>query len=120
MVGNQAGVDECFRHVRKGGRMTAFGVAPDNRLSIDYNNGIVFKGLQIHGINGPPHLRHLGTAWRNFLSSGRLDISPVITHMFSLEDFAEGFDAMMAVPRAAAAKWSSSPTQESWKRRRSA
>ena len=98
VVGNQPGVDECFRLVRKGGRMTAFGVAPDDRLSIDYNNGIVFKGLQIHGING----RRIFDTWyrvRNFLSSGRLDIAPVITHMLSLDDFAKGFDAMMAVPR---------------------
>lgn len=98
MAGNQEGVGECFRHLRKGGRMTAFGIAPENSLSIDYNNGIVFKGAQIHGING----RRMFDTWyrvRNFLASGRLDVSPIVTHMFPLEEFEQGFEAMMAVPR---------------------
>lgn len=101
MAGNQDGVTECFRQLRKGGRMTAFGLAPDNTLSIDYNNDIVFRGIQIHGISG----RRLFDTWyrvRNFLSSGRLDISPVITHMFALEDFELGFGEMTAQPRACA------------------
>jgi threonine 3-dehydrogenase len=101
MAGNQEAVTECFRHLRKGGRMSAFGLAPDNVLSIDYNNDIVFHGIKIYGISG----RRLFDTWyrvRNFLSSGRLDISPVITHMFALEDFELGFKEMTAQPRACA------------------
>ena len=31
---------------------TAFGIAAHSRCPVDDNNGIVFKGCQIHGING--------------------------------------------------------------------
>jgi threonine 3-dehydrogenase len=101
MAGNQKAVELCLRLARKGGRFSAFGVAPTENLSINYNNGIVFKGLQIHGING----RKMFDTWyrvRNFLASGRLDISPVVTDILPLERFTEGFDRLLAQSRTAA------------------
>jgi len=98
MVGSQDSVDDCFAMLRKAGRFTAFGVAAENRLPVDYNNGIVFKACQIHGING----RKIFDTWyrnRNLLASGRLDPTPVITNIFKLEDYADGFGAMMERPR---------------------
>jgi len=98
MAGSQQALDEGFQVLRKGGRFSAFGVSADPKPAIDYNNGIVFKGAQIHGISG----RRMFDTWyrnRNLLASGRLDISPVITHMFKLEDFKAGFDEMMTRPR---------------------
>ena len=87
--------------VRKAGRLTAFGIAPESPLPIDYNNGLVFKGCQIHGING----RKIFDTWyrnRNLLAAGRLDPRPVITNVFKLEDFAKGFDKMIERPRKSA------------------
>jgi len=101
MAGSAPALSEGFRMLRKGGRFSAFGVAAHAEMPIDYNNGIVFKGCQVHGING----RKMFDTWyrvRNLLSSGRLDIAPVITHAFRLEDFAQGFDKMIARPRQAA------------------
>ncbi len=101
MAGSPQALDEGFKYLRKGGRFTAFGVASGATAPIDYNNGIVFKGAQVHGING----RRMYDTWyrvRNFLSSGRLDIRPVITHMFTLDDFEIGFDAMLERPRKSA------------------
>jgi len=101
MVGSQDSVDDCFAMVRKAGRVSAFGVAAENRLPIDYNNGMVFKGCQIHGISG----RKIFDTWyrnRNLLASGRLDPTPVITNVFKLENFADGFGAMMERPRKSA------------------
>ena len=98
MAGSPQALDEGFKYLRKGGRFTAFGVAAGATAAIDYNNGIVFKGAQVHGING----RRMYDTWyrvRNFLASGRLDVAPVITHMFTLEDYAKGFDAMLERPR---------------------
>ena len=98
MAGNQAALDNAFGVVRKGGRLSAFGLSPEKSVSIDYNEGIVFKGIQVHGING----RRMFDTWyrvRNLLASGRLDISPVITHLMPLEDFEKGFEAMTTVPR---------------------
>jgi threonine 3-dehydrogenase len=101
MAGSPQSLTEGFKILRKGGRFTAFGVASGPSADIDYNNGIVFKGSQVHGING----RKMFDTWfrvRNFLASGRLDISPVVTHMFSLDDFEEGFRVMMERPRKSA------------------
>jgi len=101
MVGSQDSVDDCFAMVRKAGRLTAFGIAAKSPLPVDYNNGIVFKGCQIHGING----RKIFDTWyrnRNLLANGRLDPMPVITNVFLLGDFAEGFDKMIERPRKSA------------------
>ena len=101
MAGSNQALDEGFKMLRKGGRFTAFGVAGQATVPIDYNNGIVFKGCQVHGING----RKMFDTWyrvRNLLSSGRLDIAPVISHMFTLGDYQQGFEKMIERPRHAA------------------
>ena len=101
LTGSKQGIEEGFQMLRRGGRFTAFGIATQSTLQIDYNNGIVFKGAQIQGISG----RKIFDTWyrvRNFLSSGRLDISPVITHMFKLEEYEKGFQASLALPRRSA------------------
>ena len=101
MVGSQDSVDDCFACVRKAGRITAFGVASENTLPIQYNNGIVFKGCQIHGING----RKIFDTWyrnRNLLASKRLDPTPVITDVFPLSEFSTAFGKMIERPRKSA------------------
>lgn len=101
MAGSSQALEEGFKMLRKGGRFTAFGIAAESPTLVDYNNGIVFKGSQVHGING----RKMFDTWfrvRNFLASGRLDISPVITDMFHLSDFVKGFEQMMTRPRRSA------------------
>jgi threonine 3-dehydrogenase len=101
MAGSPQALEEGFKMLRKGGRFSAFGVAAESPTLLDYNNGIVFKGSQVHGING----RLMYDTWfrvRNLLASGRLDISPVITHMFLLSDFEKGFNEMMTRPRKSA------------------
>jgi len=101
MVGSQDSVDDCFASVRKAGRVSAFGIAPENTVPIQYNNGIVFKGCQIHGING----RKIFDTWyrnRNLLANGRLDPTPVITDILPLSEFASGFAKMLERPRTSA------------------
>ena len=101
MAGSPQALDEGFKYLRKGGRFTAFGVSAESPAAVDYNNGIVFKGAQVHGING----RKMYDTWfrvRNLLASKRLDIRPVITHMFLLEDYEDGFKEMMTRPRKSA------------------
>ena len=86
---------------RKGGRLTAFGVMSDATIPVDYNNGIVFRGAQVHGVNG----RKMWDTWlrvRNLLASGRLNLAPVITDLLPLDDYALGFEQMMKIPRTSA------------------
>lgn len=101
MAGVQQAVEEGFKMLRKGGRFTAFGVLSEPTMPIDYNNSIVFKGCQIHGISG----RKMFDTWyrvRNLLASKRLDISAVVTHKIALQDFEDGFQKMLEFPRRAA------------------
>jgi threonine 3-dehydrogenase len=96
MVGLQSVLDLGLELVRKGGRFSAFGL-PDGRLSIDLNNGVIFKGLRLYGING----RLMYETWlqvSQLLASGRLDIRPVVTHTLPLEEFRRGFELLAEVP----------------------
>jgi threonine 3-dehydrogenase len=97
MAGAQKAIEQAFKCVRKGGRVSAFGI-PSGPVELDWNSAVVFRGVTVYGING----RLMFDTWitvRNLLASGRLDISPVITHKLPLEDFAQGFDLMMTSPK---------------------
>ncbi len=94
LAGAPQAITEGFAMLRKGGRYSAFGVLSQPTMAIDYNDGIVFKGCQIHGISG----RKMFDTWyrvRNLLASKRLDVSPVVTHKMALEDFVSGFAQVM-------------------------
>ncbi|KPJ54129.1 L-threonine 3-dehydrogenase [candidate division TA06 bacterium DG_24] len=97
MAGTQVAIDQGFRLVRKGGRVSAFGVAA-GPVQLDLNNGVVFKGVTIYGING----RLMYDTWfkvANLLKYKRLDISPIVTHTLPLEEFEKGFSLMMTRPK---------------------
>ncbi|HUU46731.1 MAG TPA: L-threonine 3-dehydrogenase [Acidobacteriota bacterium] len=97
MAGNQKAIDAAFRCVRKGGRVSAFGI-PSGSVALDWNNAVVLRGVTVYGING----RLMFDTWitvRNLLASGRLDISPVVTHKLPLSDYAKGFDLMIKSPK---------------------
>lgn len=101
MSGAAPALNEGFKMLRKGGRFSAFGVMGQSEVMFDYNNGLVFKGAQIHGING----RKMFDTWyrvRNLLASGRLDLSPIVTDVLALGDYEAGFEKMMAIPRTSA------------------
>ncbi|MEW6686889.1 MAG: L-threonine 3-dehydrogenase [Candidatus Edwardsbacteria bacterium] len=97
MAGAQKAIEQGLKVVRKGGRFCAFGLPPGN-ITIDINNGIVFKGLTLYGING----RLMFDTWikvTNLLKYKKIDISPIITHKLPLEKFEEGFSLMMKSPK---------------------
>ena len=60
-------------------------------MAIDWNE-VIFKGLSIKGIYG----REMFETWykmSSMLQSG-LDLSPIITHRFGIDDYLEAFDLM--------------------------
>jgi len=66
-------------------------MGPPTDVAVDWNQ-VIFKGLTIKGIYG----REMFETWykmASLLQSG-LDISPVITHQYSIDDFQKGFDTM--------------------------
>jgi threonine 3-dehydrogenase len=73
-----------------GGKIAMLGIPPGD-MSIDWNQ-VVFKGLFIKGIYG----REMFETWYKMaaLIQSGLNIEPVITHRFTVDDFQQGFDAM--------------------------
>jgi len=76
--------------MNNGGKIAILGIAPA-AFEIDWNE-VIFKMLTLKGICG----REMFETWYKMtaLVQGRLDLSPIITHRFSAQDFQEGFDKM--------------------------
>ncbi|WP_265497808.1 L-threonine 3-dehydrogenase [Providencia rustigianii] len=73
-----------------GGRIALLGIPPSS-MATDWSQ-VIFKGLFIKGIYG----REMFETWykmATLIQSG-LDLSPIITHQFSIDDFQKGFDVM--------------------------
>ncbi len=97
MAGAPKAIVQTFKCVRKGGRVSAFGI-PSEPVELDWNNSVVFRGVTVYGING----RLMFDTWntvRQLLATKRLDIAPVVTHVLPLSDFKKGFDLMMTSPK---------------------
>ncbi|CAB5583977.1 L-threonine 3-dehydrogenase [Providencia hangzhouensis] len=73
-----------------GGRIALLGIPPAS-MATDWSQ-VIFKGLFIKGIYG----REMFETWykmATLIQSG-LDLSPIITHQFSIDEFQKGFDIM--------------------------
>jgi threonine 3-dehydrogenase len=92
MSGNARAIQQAFKYIKLGGRMAMLGI-PTSAVEIDIASDIVFKGIKIHGIAG----RRMYDTWhqvKGLLASGQLNIEPIITHKFALEDFEKGMELM--------------------------
>lgn len=86
--GNVDAIKLAFAYLRKGGRFGMIGL-PAKPIELELGSEVVFKEAKIFGIHG----RKMFGTWRAMegaLASGRLDISPVLTHEMPLESYAEG------------------------------
>ncbi|MCO1336310.1 L-threonine 3-dehydrogenase [Microbulbifer sp. OS29] len=89
-----SGVPVAFRDMiaamNHGGKIAMLGI-PAGEMAIDWGQ-VIFKGLIIKGIYG----REMFETWykmASLIQSG-LDLTPIITHQFSIDDFQKGFDTM--------------------------
>jgi threonine 3-dehydrogenase len=90
MSGNPGAFRDMLRTMHHGGKVAILGIPPDN-MSIDWTD-VIFKGLVLKGIYG----REMFETWykmASMLQSG-LQIEPVITHHFPIDDFQQAFDLM--------------------------
>ncbi|HJV90876.1 MAG TPA: L-threonine 3-dehydrogenase, partial [Holophagaceae bacterium] len=90
MSGNARAFKQMLETMNHGGKIAMLGIMPGEQ-AIDWSQ-VIFKGLVIKGIYG----REMFETWYKMvamLQSG-LDLSPIITHRFGIEDFQKGFDAM--------------------------
>ncbi|EMI5492203.1 L-threonine 3-dehydrogenase [Providencia stuartii] len=88
--GSPAAFRSMLETMNHGGRIALLGI-PSSEMAIDWGQ-VIFKGLFIKGIYG----REMFETWykmATLIQSG-LDLSPIITHQFSIDDFQKGFDIM--------------------------
>ena len=90
MSGNQAALDQMVEAMTMGGRIAMLGIPP-GKSPVDWSR-IVFKAITIKGVYG----REIFETWYKMIAmlENGLDISGIITHRFSVDDFEEGFAAM--------------------------
>ena len=90
MSGNPDAFRDMLRTMHHGGRVAILGIPPED-TSIDWKQ-IIFKGLVLKGIYG----REMFETWykmSSMLQSG-LNIGPIITHHFDIDDFQPAFELM--------------------------
>jgi threonine 3-dehydrogenase len=97
MAGSGKARELALGMVRDGGRISLFGIDTDPFLIANCGQ-YVRSAKKILPITG----RLIWKSWnqaKKLLESGRLDIAPVITHRFPLEEFEKGFRAMNDRPK---------------------
>lgn len=90
MSGHPRALNDLLNAMNSGGQVALLGILPENTV-IDFQT-VIFKELHIKGIYG----REIFGTWYQMvamLQSG-LDISPVITHHFAVDEFQKAFDVM--------------------------
>jgi threonine 3-dehydrogenase len=90
MSGVQVALRDMLDKMNNGGKIAMLGIPP-NDVAIDWNQ-VIFKGLMIKGIYG----REMFETWYKMASliQGGLDLKPMVTHQFAIDDFQQGFDVM--------------------------
>jgi threonine 3-dehydrogenase len=89
-----SGVPAAFRDMldvmNHGGKVALLGIPPAE-TAIDWTQ-VIFKGLTIKGIYG----REMFETWYKMIAliQGGLDLKPMITHRFDVNDYLEGFRTM--------------------------
>ena len=90
MSGAHSALKDAFAVVRKGGRVTLFGISPAPVPEFDFNYNVILRQVRVRGVAG----RHMWDTWQvmdGLMQSGRLDPQPVITGDLPLAAFDEGF-----------------------------
>jgi threonine 3-dehydrogenase len=89
MSGSPVAIQEGFRVVRAGGRVSLLGI-PTEWVPLDLVNEVIFKGVTVQGIYG----RRMYETWVQMtalLRNGGLNLEPLFGEQRSFEDFAEAF-----------------------------
>jgi len=90
MSGVTSAFTSMLNNMNNGGKIAMLGI-PGNDMAIDWSQ-VIFKGLTIKGVYG----REMFETWykmASLIQSG-LDLSPIITHHYAIDDFQQGFDTM--------------------------
>ena len=90
MSGVASAFTGMLTNMNHGGKIAMLGI-PSSEMAIDWTQ-VIFKGLEIKGVYG----REMFETWykmASLIQSG-LDLSPMLTHQFPVDEFQVGFDMM--------------------------
>ena len=92
MSGAAPAMRDMIDKMNNGGKIALLGIAP-TEFAVDWNQ-IIFKMLNVKGIYG----REMYETWYKMIAlvQSGLDVSGLITHRIHVDDFAEGFAAMLS------------------------
>lgn len=89
LTGNRAALNDATRTLRRGGDIVLVGLF-SGPVELDLVNNVIYKEANVYGVTG----RIMWDTWwtaQSIILSGKLDLSPVITHYFDLGDFDKAF-----------------------------
>ncbi|MBU0455588.1 MAG: L-threonine 3-dehydrogenase [Pseudomonadota bacterium] len=90
MSGSPVAFNQMISAMNNGGRIALLGILPA-QAGVDWGQ-VIFKGLFIKGIYG----REMFETWYKMISmlQSGLDVKPIITHHFKVDDYKEAFELM--------------------------
>lgn len=90
MSGSPHAFQDMVDNMYNGSKISLLGILPDN-TSVKWNE-VIFKALTLKGIYG----REMWETWYQMeqMLLGGIDLTPMITHRFHVDDFQKGFDIM--------------------------
>lgn len=90
--GNKTAIETAFKYLKPGGGFAILGI-PNENISINVTDDIVFKGAQIYGVTG----RRIYDTWyqvKELLDNNRLHLDKIITHTMPLSKINEAAEIM--------------------------
>ncbi len=91
LTGNKAVLNDATRTLRRGGDIVLVGLFPGS-VEWDVVNNVIYKEANVYGVTG----RIMWDTWwtaQSIILSGKMDLSPVITHRFDLKDYERAFQS---------------------------
>ena len=85
LTGNKGIVNDASKTLRRGGDIVLVGLF-SGAVEWDLVNNVIYKEANVYGVTG----RIMWDTWwtaQSILLSGKMDVTPVITHYFDLKDF---------------------------------
>lgn len=92
MSGSEKGVESALQAARISGKIIAFGI-PKKPIPIDIGKYLINKELTIQSVFG----RKIWETWEqvsNLLTQKQIDLSPLVTHKYKLEEFEKAMAVM--------------------------
>jgi len=93
MSGNPNALENALNLLTNGGWVGLLGLYGKNRIDFPMNS-VIMRGITLYGITG----RKMFSTWVKttaLLESGKVNLEPLITHRITLDEYKEGFEAIM-------------------------